>query len=710
MPAAIEEAKKIRASGNHAEAVVYLEQFLILEPNNSDAWWMAALSLQSLGKLEKAAEYIRQTIKLVPKWEPAWSQLGVVLCELGKMDEGEKALFHALRIKPDYVDALRHLARFARKEKDYERELNYLLEIYAAGKADANDLNQIGIAAYYKKDFARAIEFYHLSIAAKPSTAPLFNLALIYNDPEVSQDVDATDCLGRALMLDPNYKDGKDRLELIATKLTDLSGKALATGQLLKVDEWFRFYINPFEILQADPCKDFETYSTKWIQSAKKRVKDELELEDGRLMVLGDVLLDQNRILECVDELFDEHKKVFHWHVFQNKNLLNFLTRGTIEHFLYFRDYFPYEALKALDNEEFREWLSEPFARQYDLVLTRALDRELFPVIESLFDGRLWATQKHREVCFSGATRYISRRLESLENFVANADEKVPNIKEIESIIDGTHVIDYQSKTGALARLLNLLPDHFRNLQSKAVELVRALAISANNKHGDTDLSKAVLDLSKKFHFKSVRLRQKLDDDFKAIENLIKKEREHEAKYTLGNESLHITKNEVKLGDDSLKTAEINGICWGIKVTDTGYKRSLEFLLVFRDDNCKCLKINWTTSKDLEKHQEAFNACIKAALIYIVPGVVEKTQRRLKKGEHIRVGSCTMTKEGVSFETQGWFMRKQRFVPWGRVGTEVQAGILHVFDKAERTIKIESALSESENAVVLQFIANNSDL
>lgn len=706
----IEEAKKLRAAGNHAEAVVYLDQFLLVEPNHADAWWMAALSLQSLGKLDKSAEYLRQTLKLVPKWTPAWSQLGVVLCESGKMEEGEKALFHALRLKPDDFDALRNLARFARKVKDYERELNYLFEIYAADKADSNDLNQIGIAAYNKKDFARAIEFYHLSIAAKASTAPLFNLALIYNDPEVSQDVDATDCLRRALVLDPNYKVGKDRLELIATKLTPLAEKSLAAGNLLKVDEWFRFYINPFEILQAEPWNGLETYTTKWIQNAKKRVISDLELEDGRLSSLENVSLDQNRILGCIDELFKENEMIFHWNVFQTPNLLNFLTRGRIDHFLYSPDYFPYEALKALDYEPFREWLSEPFARQYDLVLTRALDKELFPVIESLFDGRRWVVQKHDELCFSGATRNISRRLGTLQNLVDIADDKFPAIEEIEAIIDGVHVIEYQPRTGTLARLLNLLPDHFRNLQTKAVELVRALALSANNEHGDAELCKAVLALSKKFHFKSARLRQKLDDDFAAVEKLIKKEREHEAKFTLGKRPLHVTKDGVTRGDEFLKASEIISIRWGVIVTNDGYNTSFEFLLDFRDDNLKSLKINWKASENVEKHQDAFNDCIKASLFYIVPGIVEKAERRLKEGELIRVGPCTLTKTGVSFQTKGWFVSKDRFVPWGRVGTEVDAGMLHVFDKAERTINVKSPLSEAENAVVLQFLAKKPDL
>lgn len=711
----IEEAKRLRASGDHADALAVLEELILVEPHNADAWWHASLALHSLKRRPEASRYLRETIKLAPKWAPGWAQLGVVLCEEGQLAEGKKALFHALRLKPNHEFSLRQLARFARQEKDYESELNYLLELYALEKADSDDLNQIGIAAFHKKDFGRAIEFYHLSIAASPSPAPLFNLALIYNDPSVSQDVDATDCLRRALMLKPDYKAGRDKLEAISGRLEDLAEKATEAGPVLSKEEWFRFYLNPFEILQADPYRDLDSLDTKWIQSAKKRVRSDLQLEDGRLEVLGAVQLDQNQILESIDELFDENKKAFHWNVFQTPPLLNFLTRGQIDHFLYFSDYFPLEALKSLDWQDFREWLSEPFARQYDLVLGRAFERESFATIESLFDGRRWVVEKHDEICFSGARRYITRRLEPLQKLVDSAQDEFPRLVEIEALIEGHHVIDYAPRTGTLARLLNLLPEQFRDLQSKAVELIRSLALIAYNHHGDADQSRSVLHLSKKFHFKNAKLRHQLEEDFKKIETLIQQERAHEAKYKIGERPMEITKDGVKHGDTSLRVEDIAGVRWGINVTNEGSFRSFDFLLVFRDADLNSVKINWKATQlfegqpDFNKQQEAFNAMLKAALIYIVPSLVDRIRSQVNRGEHIHVGACSLKKDGVSFETKGWFAAKQRFIPWSRVGTEIQSGQLHVFDKADRSVSVQSALRDSENAVVLQYLANNSN-
>jgi len=368
MSAVIEEANRLRSINNHAEALRILDELLLEHPEDAVAWSTAALALRSLNRRKEAAEYIRESLKLFPAWANAWTRLGMVLCEDGETQEGRSALLHALRLEPGDPFTLRSLAELARNEKNFEEEISYLLEIHSNGQADANDLNAIGIAAFNNKDFSTAIQFYNASFAVKHSRRPLYNLAVLYNHPEVSQDVDATDCLRQSLALDPDYQLAKNLLGRITQRLVPLASQASEVDNLLEEDEWFRFYLNPFEILGGIPPSENAEIDKKWVQSAKKRIKCELELEDGRLEPLGNVSLDKNRILECVDEMFDGERRGFHWTVFQTPHLLNFLTRGEINHFLFFGDNAPYHALDALASEGFREWLSEPFASQYNLV------------------------------------------------------------------------------------------------------------------------------------------------------------------------------------------------------------------------------------------------------------------------------------------------------------------------------------------------------
>ena len=81
------------------------------------------------------------------------------------------------------------------------------------GKANSTDLNQLGIAYYNHRNFAKALEFYRRSAAIESDAAPLFNMGLVFNDPEVSQDLDAADAYRRALALKPDYERAKERLE-----------------------------------------------------------------------------------------------------------------------------------------------------------------------------------------------------------------------------------------------------------------------------------------------------------------------------------------------------------------------------------------------------------------------------------------------------------------------------------------------------------------
>lgn len=95
--------------------------------------------------------------------------------------------------------------------------------------------------------------------------------------------------------------------------------------------------------------------------------------------------------------------------MFENKQLLCFLTRGGIEQFLYSDEYFPGATLKLLDEEpEFRAFLSKPFARQYNLLLSRCIERRALATIETLFDGRRWVDPQDEDICFEGANKRIA--------------------------------------------------------------------------------------------------------------------------------------------------------------------------------------------------------------------------------------------------------------------------------------------------------------
>jgi tetratricopeptide (TPR) repeat protein len=690
------EIKRMRFAKRFDEAIENAKYIIAMDKKNADAWWNLALAQHSSGKLHDALSSLKTVLKLAPRFASGWAQYGVVLAANSQPDEGLKALSHALQLDPLNSFAAAKAADLCRDLKDADGEIHYLTRLDAMGKANGNDLNRLGIAYWEKKHFGKAIDYYHRSASVQESCAPYFNLALVYNHDEVSQDADAIDSLERALWIDPDYDKATKRLAAIKPRLEKLARDVLNGGESgLGQEDWYQFYLNPFEVLGADREDDLEDYDAKRLQKLKKRLLQEIELEDGRIDYLDGLTLDRSRAIGICEELNDESLKEYHWLVFTEPYLLGFLTRGEIRHFLCLDGYKPLELLDELDSEwsGFREWLSLPFARQYDLVLTRALQRKCVSLVESLFDGRRWILREHEERCFEGGKRQVEQLLAPLRQASESAKELKPNPDQIKRMLHHSNLVS----------IINLLPEPFRDRQSEAVNLIRCIAISSFNIHGDTDLSKEILTLSQKFSFKSAALTQRLAEDFKQIEKLIAQERKHEAKLTLGTEKLQITKDGVRQGSTFIPADRLTSIRWGTLITGTQYSQTHQYLLVCRDSSGSETTFSWKSSSNLEQQQEHFSLLVNAAINYVIPSIVEKMLSRINSGQGAKIGPCTLSKGGLSFEKAGWFNSKTVGIPWARVKTDMVNGMLVVSDKSSPKMRTEMSIRDTENAVLLHY-------
>lgn len=692
----LQECKKLRSAKRYDEAIEIAKYVIAMDERNADGWWNLALAQHSQGKLQEALTSLKTVLKLVPKFSSGWAQYGVVLAANRQADEGLKALSRALQLDPTNDFAARQAARICGEQKDSEGEIHYLHLMETMGKADGNALNSLGIAYWKKKYFGKAIDYYHRSATALESSAPYFNLALVYNHDEVSQDADAIDCLERALRIDPGYENAKKRLAAIKPRLQNLANSVINEGESgLAIEDRYQFYINPFELLGANRDDDLEDYDAKQIQKLRKRLLSEIDLEDGELETEFGLRVDRSRAISLCEELNDDRLKEYHWMVFSEPYLMGFLSRGNVRHFLCLDEYQPLDLLEELDNEwsEFREWLSLPFARQYDLVLTRALQKKRVAMVESLFDGRRWILREHEELCFEGAKRHVEQFLEPLRKASERAKEVKPNLDQLKQLLDDSGLIS----------IINLLPGPFRDQQSEAVSLIRDIAISSFNTHGDTDLSKAILTLSKKFSFKSAALKQRLEEDFKQIEKLIAEERQHEVKLTQGMDKLEITKEGVRQSTKFIAANEVSSIRWGTVITGTQYSQVHQHLLVCKDDYGNETTFSWKSTSDIKQGQELFSSLINAAINYIIPGIIEKLLSKINLGQRAMIGPCTLEKSGISFEKSGWFNSKTVNIPWARVETDMVNGMLIVSDRSSPKVSVEMSIRDTENAVLLHY-------
>lgn len=489
-------------------------------PSRQDesSWQSLVAEARDSGQHGKAVELAEQAVREYPRSAWLWQELGGELTKLERLDEAENALDTAHRLNPKAEWLWRHCAALRRKREDLEGEIESLETLNSLGVASWHDLILLGIAYHNHQDLDKAVECYRLSAAAENTSAAWFNLALAYSDPEFSQDADAADACRCALGVDPDHALARELLEKTKRKLAPLATQAMAGAEgLTKQDEFFDSYISPFELLQINNVTAAEAIDAKAIKKAKDRLNVELELNDGKVGWLGDYPLGRARAISVIDELDDDANRYYHVEIFRNKPLLNFLTRGEIQHFLYSDDYFPCDTEEVLHQEPgFHKFLSEPFARQYNRVLSRAIEQQRLAVVEVLLDGRRWVEPEDTDLCFEGACKRIENVVEAMRFKAAEGCSHKVSLREMQDFL----------RERSLPELFNLLPSHFARYQGDIVAEIRNLAISCFNQHGDPVLSKGVLRLCKNFTSRSVALTKQLEEDFRTVEAMISKYRQ----------------------------------------------------------------------------------------------------------------------------------------------------------------------------------------
>jgi hypothetical protein len=238
------------------------------------------------------------------------------------------------------------------------------------------------------------------------------------------------------------------------------------------------------------------------------------------------------------------------------------------------------------------------------------------------------------------------------------------------------------------------------------VAAIRSLAISCYNKHEDADLSRGILHLCKGFQFKSVALNKRLDEDFKTIEQKIAEERKAEVRLQFGPERpFQITKEGIKDGAKFFPANTIKALRWGITVTGyTGAER-YEYILVVKNDAGESATAAWSTSKaDETKQTEFFSSMVNACLNYLAEAAVEKIQRRLNSGNTVLIEHCTLSRQGISFQTQGFIFKKERFIPWPDASTETRNGQVVISSKSQPGMTVSASMKDADNAVLLPLL------
>ncbi len=290
---------------------------------------------------------------------------------------------------------------------------------------------------------------------------------------------------------------------------------------MLPREQWFDGYINPFQLLNVPSSVSLSDIDAKLVPETEEGLLQEIDLEEGRVHWVPDMHIDRSRAIGASDDLNSEENPMFHWAVFSDKLLLDFLNRGSHHHFLVDERKSPLETIEVVwgsGDADFQAWLS--LLHHNSIECSRAISSRNAVITECFWMGGAGS----RPVGQTAASRIPNalsigsyNRCETQGKAPVPVPPTIPRLKRLQ---DDSKVVEF----------LSLLPMFSESLQSEAVCLVRGIAVTTYNEHGDIDVSRKVGDYSHQFKFRSADANRQIEADVKVYRRSDQKEKTPRAK------------------------------------------------------------------------------------------------------------------------------------------------------------------------------------
>lgn len=696
--ALIERAKQLRVEKKFAEAMLVAREATRADPENADAWWQLGLATQIGQGLTKALDAYKKTTELAPRFGSGWNRLGLAEAEVGAIEDAKVSLRLAFELDSDLGGALDKLADLSEQTKDAKEEFWALEHLAELDNLSSYQCNRLGILYHDRSAYAQAIHFYRRCAEGSDDAAGWINLGLVLSEKAVSQDADAVDALRRGQRAHPDRERFKKMLDGLLPRLLELSDDVRSRDKpILVKNDQYQHYINPIELLDLGE-EDLDELSAKEIQKAKRRLLQEIDLEDGKISWLDGMVMDRSRALALSDEITSSAETLrHHARVYRDQRLRGFLSRGALEHFLVT----PYDeereaqiAFEA-DYDGFGEWLSPIFSIQYNLVLGKAVEQQALTAVECLLDGRRWVKPQHEEACFEQTKRIVVRLIDGLGDLEKRSATEKLGPAQVQSAL----------ARGQLGKLMEMLPNHFSEELSKTFYSIRGLTLDANNKHDDPELALALLELARPLALKSAQLRHHFDEDWKKLQDLKAEADKQSAKLTMGGKPLEITKTGARLGERFIRAEEVTLLRWGAMTNPGGREGMAKYVVIVGAERGPPINVEWTT-KETKEQDDFFNQLTFAGLMHLMPHCIENLQKELDTGQRIRVGPAVATRYGLEVKVKGWFSDKDHTISWSNIKSDLRSGVLTFIDQANQKASVVMGMMDTDNAVTLHWLIN----
>lgn len=254
--------------GRSSDALLPMQKAAALAPDDVEARYNLAVTLQELGQLDEAEVSYRQAIKIDANYAQAHSNLGVILQKRDRFTEAESCYRRALQIAPNGAKTLSNLGVVLQKlghldqaEASYRRALqidqgnaethcnlgNTLKELGRSAEAEASYQRALQINPNYAEAhfnignilcelerFDEAKASYQLALQIAPDHADThFNLGNILSETGQLNEAEAS--YKRTIAIDPNYAEAHFNLGNILLRQARLTEAEVCFKQTLQI-------------------------------------------------------------------------------------------------------------------------------------------------------------------------------------------------------------------------------------------------------------------------------------------------------------------------------------------------------------------------------------------------------------------------------------------------------------------------------------------
>jgi hypothetical protein len=228
-------------------------------------------------------------------------------------------------------------------------------------------------------------------------------------------------------------------------------------------------YVNPFELLKFT-SENLSDANSTWIKRERKKLFSEIELSDSDSITYNNIQITKSDCNRAIDDLDDAEKKEFHFFIFQNKPLNDFLTKGWLGFFTSYK----VESIYKLP--AFLDFISPYFSEQYDKVLAENFKGQKLEKVRAIISVKPITSEEYFDNCYK-STYTHSKEIDAEINRIIKDIEKKDSpfingkfnglVKEIIRLVN--------------IPMLNLLPSYFQGMRNQIASSIRSLARDINN-------------------------------------------------------------------------------------------------------------------------------------------------------------------------------------------------------------------------------------